>query len=155
MGFFKWHNNSIALSELQSITDEIASKINELTSIEAETRLNITFDQYAEGLKLPATIKNNQYTINITENYIFGNWKGAQVASPLTIAISEISDLTLVHLWESEKTEYTREELREEDKAMGFLLVDSGCDFQVEVKQVQVSGYFEHHTFIYKTDMNS
>lgn len=150
MGFFKWHNTNIAITELQNVSDEVASNINELTGIEAETNVTITFNDYGQGVRLPTIINNDNYTLNITQDLIFANWKGATVSSRLTHPRNEIITYPIVHLWEPTKGNYSLSEINHLDDFNQFSIIDSGNDFIIERKQIEINAFYQYHTFVYR-----
>jgi hypothetical protein len=151
VGFFEWHDNQVAITELQNITDEIAGRVNELSNIEAETALNFTFNKYLEGVKLPPQIQNQQYIIKFTGDVIFATWEGAQVASTLTYPVNNISNVNTIHVWEPSAFAYKRADIATADDAALWYELESGYDFVVERKLIEVSGHLEYHTFVYQT----
>ncbi len=146
LGFFKWHTNNIAMEELQNISDEVAGQIDFITSIDGETQITVTFDDMGEGVRIPTTISNKPYTLNITTDLIFAEWKGAAVASPLTFPDGEGDKL---HFWHPEKNIYTRAEVEGLDNGIFWNEFESGYDFVIERKLLEVSAFNDYHTFVY------
>lgn len=152
VGFFEWHTTNVALSELQNVVDEVSSDINEINLFEAETSQTITFDRYGEGVHLPTMINSRNYTLNITTDLVLGEWRGTMLASDLTHPGSPYPNVSIIHLWKPDYDIYTRAEINDLDDTNLYLKIDSGYDFKIDRKMIEVSSQLQYHTFIYNIE---
>ena len=145
--FFLWNTEDIALTEVQNTADEIASRVNEIGAISGSTNITISFDQYRQGaVYIPPTINDQAYTITIMPDQVILDYQGAMITSVLTHP--RLPDNN-IHFWESTQYQYTTSAMEDLDISNPDITIESGNDFILERKMVEVSAHYEHHTFVF------
>ena len=142
IGLYEIQKNAIEDEELQNIGDKIAKTVNELNALNADTKVNLTFNRYKEGIYIKPTVGGEVYTIRITQNLLFLTQKGRSIASNF---------LSAVHVWKPDKCDYNMTELADLDAENRDMEINSGEDIEIDLerKQIEVSGMLEYHTFVY------
>ncbi len=144
IGIYEIQKSAMEEEELQNIADKISETVNELSAINANTEVNISFDRYRGGIYIKPTVGGDVYKINITRNLLFITQKGRRIASNFINAI---------HVWEPDKGEYSGSEIADLDDENRYTKINSRDDIIifVERKQIEVMGLQEYHTFVYST----
>ena len=142
IGLYEIQRNAMEDEEVQNIGDKIAGKINELDALNANTKVNFTFDRFSEGIYIKPTVGGEVYTINITRNLLFLKQNGRRITSNF---------LGVIHVWRPDKDNYNMTEFEELDAKNRYLEISSGEAVVIfaQRKQIEVSGMQEYHTFVF------
>jgi hypothetical protein len=133
---------SIEDLELERIAEDIASIVNSAALINGQTSIGVEFGKGSQGESFPAEVGGAPYTIKFTHTavLIVQSSKGF-----LAVFIGS------VHLWKP--GQYSAEGARsieEIDQSHRHLQLESGTDFVVERKLIEMEGGDEYRTFVYK-----
>jgi hypothetical protein len=157
LGVFIAQKRSLEELELQEVADEIAKRVNDVSSVNAETSVNMTFNENkasrGEGILLRDTIGGKDYEIELTPNMVIIRQDGRVATAKFDKS---------VHVWDPEVElngrKYTNQsELDEIDSEHIRVKKSSGYDFTIERKQLTVDKgsrggvVLEYHTFVYFT----
>ena len=141
LGMYEIQNNAIEEEELENIANKISATIDEISAMEASTKVNLTFEDLGEGIYLKPKVGDDTYEIRITPNLVFIDQNGRGTYSHL---------ITAVHLWKPDKNGYNATELEYLDNNRELKIVSGDkVVIIVERTQIEAMGLLEHHTFVY------
>jgi hypothetical protein len=131
IGIYEIQKDAMEEEELQNIADKISKTVNELSGINANTEVNISFNRTRGGLYIKSTVGNKGYTLNITRNLLFITQEGRRIASNF---------IGIVHLWEPVESAYNRSEIARFDTQNKTYEINSGDAVVLFVERRQVEG---------------
>jgi hypothetical protein len=141
IGIYEIQKSAMEDEELQNIADTISKTVNELSAINANTEVNISFDRYRGGIYLKSTVGNKGYTIEITRNLLFITQEGRRISSNF---------IGLVHLWKPELRLYDASQIASKDHKNNAFDISSGDDVVIFVESRQIEGSGSgYRTFVY------
>ena len=126
--------------ELRNIADKIADAIDDLNSLQGETKVNVTFERGKEGVYVKPSVKGKNYEIMIAQYKVM-------ISQNHKRSISNLMGPT--HSWEPLSNSYTLTQIEEIDGTNRTLELKSGKDFKIERKLIEISGENEYRTFVY------
>ncbi|MFP3871973.1 MAG: hypothetical protein ACOCTR_01760 [Candidatus Natronoplasma sp.] len=134
-------------TRLKSLSQEISSRVNELSNTHSNSTLYFTFRENASAVELPSEIDGEEYEIRISSSEVSLEAQGKLASSDITAEDSE-----RVHLWDPSQINYTTNEteLAEIDDEHRYLDLVSGEGFRVMRCELIVSGETQYHTFIFE-----
>ncbi len=153
IGFFAIQRGELEAIEFQNSANTIANAINEVGRSEANTTLNITFNQVEKNSKgniyINPLFRSRTFDVYIYHNNIYLIQDDKQVSAKFHFDIhpfapSDCSNLNL-------DTGYVpRYQLEDKDQSTSYHKTVSGHDLVIERKLLEVSGHKEYHTFVYE-----
>lgn len=150
VGFFSLQQNAIEKAELGNMAKIIAFNVNEVSKKTDDLRTNVTFDEGRENVtvKLPGLIRNEKYTLTMRPDNVFIQQGDYGVSADF---------IAIVHPWNPVKlgqySYYTNETIIASlDQANNQLKFDSGHDFYIHQKKLNINGSAAFKTFIYLVD---
>jgi hypothetical protein len=126
--------------ELRNTADTISGSINEINSINGETREFITFRKGKEGVYLEPEINGKSYGITLTRNKVM-------IRQDDIVFIEDL--MGSIHLWEPEKTSYDLAEIEEKDRGNPQMNLNAHDDYIIEKKMINLQGENGYMTFVY------
>lgn len=126
--------------ELQNIADKITGAIDNVNTIQGETKINVTFDRGEEGVYVKPLVNGKNYEIMITNYKVIITQSSRRATSNF---------LGSIHLWAPLSYSYNLTQIKDNDKANRTLEFVSGDDFKIERKSMQINGENEYGTFVY------
>jgi hypothetical protein len=69
-GFFAIQQESMKGSELKNVSNNLAKAINQVSTINSEANLVISFDNEGKGAHLPSSINGERYSVELQRNFI-------------------------------------------------------------------------------------
>jgi hypothetical protein len=141
IGLYQIQKDAMEDEELHNIADKIAKSVNELGALNAETKLNFTFDKYADGIYIQSTVGDDYYELRFTRDILFIRQGGRTISSNF---------IDSVHLWKPDKIKYSTEEMVTLDGANTDLKISSEDNILIFAERKQIDrGVLEFNTFIY------
>jgi hypothetical protein len=126
---------------LQIVADEIASAVNGMNTVNANTSLLMTFDKDKQGRYLKQVVGGDSYELVLTPNFVIVRQGAATKTSHFIEA---------VHLWPPAGLTTTTETYLSDMDAQHYkLAISSGYDFVIERRLLFVDYLPEYHTFVY------
>lgn len=126
--------------ELNNIADKIAGAIENINTLQGETKVNVTFDIGKEGIYIDPTVNGKDYEILISQYKIM-------ITQMERRAISNF--VTQIHLWPPLSNTYNLTEIENIDDSNRTLEFLSGDDFKIQRKLLEINGENEYRTFVY------
>ena len=126
--------------KLNNIADKIAGAIENINTLQGETKVNITFDKGKEGIYIDPTVNGKNYEILISQYKIMITQEERRAISNFVIQI---------HLWLPLSNAYNLTEIEDIDESNRTLEFLSGEDFKIQRKLVEINGENEYRTFVY------
>lgn len=126
--------------ELQNIADKITGAIDNVNTIQGETKIKVTFDRGKEGVYVKPLVNGKNYEIMITKFKVIITQSSRRATSNF---------LDSIHLWTPLSNSYNLTQIKDNDKANRTLEFVSGDDFKIERKFMQINGENEYRTFVY------
>ena len=138
LSIFAWQHSILVDREGQAVADSIARTIDQLGSLEASTKLNMTFGNSPE--QLPLSINGQGYSINITTGFVFitqgeRRWSSEFISEAICQNLTE-RQFNLTTYGQLETASYTGEMSYENEIFM-------------ERASIDVSGEIKYITLIY------
>ena len=146
VGFFTLQRASIEKNELNSIADIIAFHVNLVSKKTDEFITNVTFDEgSSEVVKIPAMYKNNPYNLKIHPDQVVLSQSDETVTSTF---------ISIIHCWNpkllGQYSYYTNETIIQGiDMTHHELNFESGHDFVIHQKKLNINGSAAFRTFVY------
>jgi len=152
VGFFAIQRSELEAIEFQNSANTIANAVNEVGRSEANTQLNITFNQVERNTKgnvyINPLFRSRTYDVVIYHNVVNLMQDDKSVTAKFHFNIHPFapSDCSGLNL----DTGYVpRYQLEDKDESTQHLKTTSGHDLVIERKLLEVSGHKEYHTFVY------
>ncbi|GEM_PF-2359845 len=144
---FSAARDDLGETQLENISKEISSRVNELSNTYSNSSVYFTFRENASAIELPSDMDGDEYDIRISSDSVTVQMDGKLASSDI-----RAEDASRVHLWHPDKINYTtnQTELEELDNENRFLDVVSGEGFRVVRTELIVNGEIEYHTFIFE-----
>lgn len=140
MGIFTMIREDAEDLELRDVTDSISQSINDINSINGDTKELLTFQKGKDGIYLRPEIGGKDYEIILTQ-------KKVMVRQDEEVFIEEF--ITSIHLWEPVNNVYNMTEIQDMDAGNPQLNFMSGEDFVIERKLINLQGENGYMTFVY------
>jgi hypothetical protein len=106
-GFFTIQQDGMKGSELKNVSDNLAKAINQVSTLNSEATLVISFDNEGKGAHLPSSINGERYSVEMQRDLILCKMGGKEAATEL---------LTNVHLFDPTGIDLTNKTmLRQKD----------------------------------------
>ncbi len=129
--------------QLRNYADTISDIINDINSINGETKEIITFQKGGEGIYLEPEIDGKGYEIKIYQNRVLVRQEDASFIERF---------IGQVHLWEPERTAYDLNEIQDRDRENHQLKFISGKDLIIDRRLMEKEGENGYMTFVYLID---
>ncbi len=126
--------------ELNNIADKIAGAIENINTLQGETKVNVTFDIGKEGIYIDPMVNGKDYEILISQYKIMITQEERRAISNFVIQI---------HLWPPLSNAYNLTEIEYIDESNRTLEFLSGEDFKIQRKLLEINGENEYRTFVY------
>lgn len=84
-GFFAIQQDSMKGSELKNASDNLAKAINQVSTMNSEATLVISFDNEGKGAHLPSSINGERYSVELQRNFIICKMGGKTATSELYV----------------------------------------------------------------------
>jgi hypothetical protein len=141
LGLYQIQKDAMEEEELQNIADKIAKSVNEMSALNAVTRLNFTFDKYSDGIYIQPTVGEDYYNLRFSRDILFISQDSRSRSSNFICS---------VHLWRPEYGIYSNEEMDALDEANIDMKISSEYNVVINVERKQIDrGLLEYHTFVY------
>jgi hypothetical protein len=132
LGFFQIQKGMMFEDEVQSLADQLAAWVNDLSTQFVEMQLKITFHGKEGCYNLPSTLSNrDSYTIQFLQHRVVVESDKHSKSAPV---------FRELHLWEAENASYTIAEIEALDATHASLVVESGETIEL-VRKCLVVGY--------------
>ncbi|MEF8874177.1 MAG: hypothetical protein V5A88_05845 [Candidatus Thermoplasmatota archaeon] len=143
---FSVARDDIEETKLKSISNEISSKVNELSNTHSNSSVYFTFRENASAVTLPSEVDGEKYDIRISSTDVNLEADGKIASSDFTA-----EDSKRVHLWDPDNIDYVTNEteLNDLDDENRFVDLVSGEGFRVVRSELIVNGEIQYHTFIF------
>jgi len=82
-GFFAVQQDGMKSSELKNASDNLAKAINQMSTMNSESNLVISFANDGKGAHLPSSLNGERYSIELQRDFIFCKMAGKTVTSEL------------------------------------------------------------------------
>jgi len=140
LGIYAIQRNQAIELELKNIADKISGTIKNLNDLQGETKVIVAFDEGDGDVYVKPYIDGKRYEIMITSNKVFITQDDRHY----------ISDFTgLIHLWVPLSNTYNQTQIQYLDDENRKLEFESGQDFEIERKFVEIGGEDKYMTFVY------
>lgn len=141
IGLYQIQKDAMEQEELQNIADKIAKSVNELSALNADTKVNFTFEKYADGIYIQPTVGDDYYKLRFTRDILFITQDGRSSSSNFICS---------VHLWRPDSDKYSTAEMETLDEANRDMKISSEDDIIIFMERKQIDrGVLEYNTFIY------
>jgi preprotein translocase subunit YajC len=146
LGFFAIQRSSAEEQQFRNMCESLARTIDDVSSLNAGTAINVTFGQNDTGLRLDFSFRNQGYDIDIRAGQVIFRQGGLTAVCALTRP---------VHPWDPKAagngtTLYvSKEALMRLDAEHPVLKAPSGKDLVVESRLLAISGEMRYATFVH------
>ncbi len=140
LGFFQVQRNLMFGEEVQSIADQLAAWVNDISTLHAEVQVNITFDESLQGYVLPRVLSNGKpYDITFLQRGVVVSCDGISKSSVV---------FRPVHFWTVEDASYSAADIDAMDAANAKLEIEAGEDVMLVRRCIEVGYSEEWATFV-------
>lgn len=140
LGVYAFQREQVKDLRLRNIADEISGIINDINSLSGETKINVTFDESREGTHIEPLVEDKRYEILITQYRVSITQDNRRYSSNF---------IEPVHLWVPGSNSYNQSIIQEIDNEYKTLRLESGDDFVIERKLLDLRGEQIYMTFVY------
>jgi hypothetical protein len=126
--------------ELMNIAETICGAIDDMSAIQGDTVLNITFDLRDEGRYIEPLVNGKNFDIIITTHEVIISQDDRHY---------ELDFMAPIHPWKPERNSFTISEIQESDAEHDELSFSSGNDFTIERMRSVVGEEGRFLTFVY------
>jgi DNA repair protein RadC len=141
-GYFLLQQRGLERVEVQEVADLIAARINDISSINGETEILMTFDEGKSyrGTLLQRTIAGISYEIEIRRDVV-------RVSAGDHVVSSRLHER--IHVWNpSDIDSATSEDMANADRNSSAIKFNAGNDFIIENRRM-IIGEMQYPTFVY------
>jgi hypothetical protein len=142
--FFATQQSAYDDAHLQRIADLIGEKVDEISNINGNTTLLITYNKSKTGVHLTRWIGGKSYELEFGVNLlVVRSYKGTTGTARFA---------SKVHLWTPNILQFntTHYDIIQQDRNAMYKVFKSGEDFVIETRYFCVDGEYQYHTFIYR-----
>jgi hypothetical protein len=140
LGVYAIQREQVKDIKLRNIADEISGIINDINSLSGETKINVTSEEGRGGIYIEPFIDGKGYEILITQYRVVTTQGNRRYSSNF---------IEPVHLWVPVWNTYNWTQIDEIDSSNNTLELNSGDEFIIERKLIDLKGERVYMTFVH------